>query len=138
MAKLHTLNVDEDILADIRKSQKILKTKFGVKLSYRQLVAWSIRQSGAALRGEAFFATKAAFDEETARGYARHRETLIAAINDVLAAGVGARIATVEREGEMCIVVVNKDAVQSVVSLDPEVAESLRMNPAITDFDTID
>ena len=62
----------------------------------------------------------------------------MAAINDVLAAEIGARIATVEREGVTHIVVVSKDAVQSEVPLEPEVAESLLMNPAITDFNTFD
>ena len=134
---LVTVNVDPSTLADIRNSQKILKKKFNVKLSYRQILAWSLKQTSAALRGEAFFASKSAFDEETARGYARQRETLVAAINDVLATEVGARIATVERDGATCFVVVGKDSMQSV-PLDPEVAESLRMDPAITDFNTLD
>ena len=130
-----TLNIDEQTQANIRESQEILKTKFGIKMSLRRVAAWSLKQSLATLRGEAFFATKKAFDEEQARGYARYRETLVATINDELAATLAARIVTVERDGVTCIVVVDKDALKSGVALEPEVAKSLRMNPAITDFD---
>ena len=115
---LVTVNVDPSTLADIRNIQKILKKKFNVKLSYRQILAWSLKQSGAALRGEAFFATRAAFAEARDRGFARQRETLVAAINDVLATEVGARIATVERNGATFFIVVGEDSMQSI-PLDP-------------------